>query len=120
LGTAFLTAFYVTRLLIVVFFGHPRGHAARVSKESPFIMTGPLIVLALLVMAGSFGSFNRRFLALPGEALHLGKVPLLATAALVFGAGLAISFYRGRATEAVHLNLLRRRFYIDDFYQWLI
>src|SRR5437588_6216902 len=35
LGTAFLTAFYVTRLIMIVFFGHPRGHAARVSKESP-------------------------------------------------------------------------------------
>ena len=50
LGTAFLTAFYVTRLMVVVFFGHPRGHAARVSRESPLVMTGPLIALALLVV----------------------------------------------------------------------
>src|SRR2546421_10761868 len=65
LGTAFLTAFYVTRLLMIVFFGHPRGHAARVSKESPFVMTGPLIVLTSLVIASSFGSFDQRFLRLP-------------------------------------------------------
>src|SRR5436853_1574335 len=41
LGTALLTAFYITRLLVVVFLGHPRSHAARVSSESPFVMVGP-------------------------------------------------------------------------------
>ncbi|MEP7016211.1 MAG: NADH-quinone oxidoreductase subunit L [Verrucomicrobiota bacterium] len=120
LGTAFLTAFYVSRLLMVVFFGHPRGHAARVSKESPFVMTVPLIILALLVIATSFGTFNHHFLAIPAETELFALVPLLAMGALVFGAGLAILFYRGRATEAVYVDLLRRRFYIDEFYQWLI
>jgi len=33
---------------------------------------------------------------------------------------LAFLFYRGRATETVHVDLLRRRFYIDEFYRWLI
>src|SRR2546423_28135 len=120
LGTAFLTAFYVTRLLMIVFFGHPRGHAARVSKESPLVMTGPLIVLTSLVIASSFGSFNQRFLRLPAETSAFGKVPLLAMSALVLGVGLAFLFYRGRATETVHVDLLRRRFYIDEFYRWLI
>ncbi len=120
LGTAFLTAFYATRMLVVVFFGHPRGHAARVSRESPLVMTLPLIALAGLVILSSIESFNQRFLPLPTESGASRNVLLLATGALVFGAGLAILFYRGRATEAVHVNLLRRRFYIDDFYQWLI
>jgi NADH-quinone oxidoreductase subunit L len=135
LGTAFLTAFYVTRLLIVVFFGHPRGHAARVSKESSLIMTGPLIALAVLVILSSFGSFNEHFLVLPVENPALGevslpasgvlgfatgKVPLLAMAMLVLGAGLAFLFYRGRASEAVRVDLLRHRFYVDEFYDWLI
>src|SRR5438093_155824 len=35
LTTAFLTAFYVSRAVIAVFFGKPRGDAARTSKESP-------------------------------------------------------------------------------------
>ena len=135
LGTAFLTAFYVTRLLIVVFFGHPRGHAARVSKESSLVMTGPLIALAVLVILSSFGSFNEHFLVLPVENPALGevslpasgvlgfatgKVPLLAMTMLVLGAGLAFLFYRGRASEAVRVDLLRRRFYVDEFYDWLI
>ncbi len=35
LFTAFLTAFYVVRLLVIVFFGDTRSEAARQSKESP-------------------------------------------------------------------------------------
>src|SRR5437660_8733094 len=48
LFTAFLTAFYVVRLLVIVFFGKSRSEIARKSGESPFVITGPLIVLALL------------------------------------------------------------------------
>src|SRR5437764_10116856 len=39
--TAFLTAFYVIRLLVVAFFGRPRSEIARQSKESPLVMTAP-------------------------------------------------------------------------------
>src|ERR1043166_2323314 len=49
LGTAFLTAFYSTRLLVIVFFGRPRSDAAKTSKESPLVMIVPLIVLAIFV-----------------------------------------------------------------------
>src|SRR5438093_6438866 len=52
--TAFLTAFYVMRLLVIVFFGKSRSEIARKSGESPFVMTGPLIVLALLATIGGF------------------------------------------------------------------
>src|SRR6184192_610447 len=65
--TAFLTAFYVMRLLVIVFFGKSRSEIARKSGESPFVMTGPLIVLALLATIGGFTFFARNFLALPIE-----------------------------------------------------
>src|SRR5437762_10813873 len=52
--TAFLTAFYVIRLFVVVFFGNARSEIARKSKESSLVMTGPLIVLALLATLGGF------------------------------------------------------------------
>src|SRR6184192_650623 len=52
LSTAFLTAFYVVRLLVIVFFGDTRSEVARQSKESPLVMTGPLIVLAILAALG--------------------------------------------------------------------
>src|SRR5438067_10174545 len=63
LFTAFLTAFYVIRLLVIVFFGKPRSDIARESHESPAVMTAPLIVLAILATLGGFAFFARKFLA---------------------------------------------------------
>src|SRR5919204_4782066 len=39
LFTAFLTAFYVMRMLVIVFFGNPRSESAREGRESPPVMT---------------------------------------------------------------------------------
>jgi NADH-quinone oxidoreductase subunit L len=44
--TAFLTAFYMTRSLMLTFFGSYRGHGE--PHESPWVVTLPLVVLALL------------------------------------------------------------------------
>src|SRR5216110_682840 len=52
LFTAFLTAFYVIRLLVIVFFGQARSESAREGRESPPVMTVPLIVLATLAALG--------------------------------------------------------------------
>ena len=120
LATAFLTAFYMTRMLVVVFLGHPRTHAARVSKESPWIMTGPLIILALLVIAGAARPFISRFVSDTAAKFISEKVPLLSIAALVLGAGFAFVLYRERANEVFDIALLRRKFYIDELYDWLI
>src|SRR6266536_2345840 len=120
LGTALLTAFYITRLLVVVFLGQPSSHADRISREPPFVMIGPLIVLALFVIVGGSASFSRRFVVIPQEMGFSESVPLLAMSALVLGAGLAIAFYKGHASETFDLDLLRRRFYFDEFYRWLI
>jgi NADH-quinone oxidoreductase subunit L len=52
---AFLTAFYSWRLLIMTFHGAPRAdhHTMEHVHESPWVMTGPLLVLALgAVFAG--------------------------------------------------------------------
>src|SRR6266498_257903 len=38
LFTAFLTAFYVIRMLVIVFFGTPHSDIARKSRESPLVM----------------------------------------------------------------------------------
>jgi NADH-quinone oxidoreductase subunit L len=54
--TAFLTAFYVGRQILMVFFGQPRTEPARRAVESPPIMTIPLVVLAVLAALG--GALN--------------------------------------------------------------
>ena len=122
LFTAFLTAFYVIRLLVIVFFGKPRSEVARESRESPLVMTGPLIVLAFLATIGGFGFFARKFLALPIEKAPnaFGVVPALAIIVLILGSGLAIALYRNRTRDPLNVELLRRNFYFDEFYRWLI
>jgi len=118
--TAFLTAFYVIRLFVVVFFGNARSEIARKSNESPAVMTGPLIVLALLAMLGGFAFFARNFLVLPVEKNIALFVPALAIIALVLGSGLAITLYRNRQNEPFDIELFRRLFYFNEFYSWLI
>jgi NADH-quinone oxidoreductase subunit L len=120
LFTAFLTAFYVIRLLIIVFFGKPRSDIAREGREAPPVMTVPLIVLALLATLSGFAFFARNFLALPIEKEVAIFAPALAIIALILGGGLAIAVYRNRTSEPIDLELLRHKFYFDEFYSWLI
>ena len=51
-ATAGLTAFYVFRAWFLAFTGKYRGHAH--PHESPLVMTGPLMLLALLSLGGGF------------------------------------------------------------------
>jgi NADH-quinone oxidoreductase subunit L len=120
LFTAFLTAFYVTRMLVIVFFGNPRSDSAREGHESPPVMTTPLVVLAILATLSGFAFFARNFLTLPSEEKLAVVVPVLAIIALILGVGLATVLYRGRTTEPLKIELLRRKFYFDEFYGWLI
>ena len=120
LFTAFITAFYVTRLLVVVFFGKPRTTQAKASDEAPFVMTGPLIILAALSVLGGLGFFAERFLVLPHETEVNILVPALALIALLGGVAVAFAIYRDRDTERFDVALLRNRFYVDEFYSWLI
>jgi len=77
-------------------------------------------VLAILATLGGFAFFAHNFLALPTEHQAAAIVPSLAIVILVAGVGLAIAVYRNRSTEPVHFELLRRKFYFDEFYGWLI
>ena len=54
--TAFLTAFYMGRQLVMIFFGKTRTHAADGASESPRVVTIPLIILAVLSIIG--GALN--------------------------------------------------------------
>jgi NADH-quinone oxidoreductase subunit L len=53
---AFLTAFYVTRQVILVFWGEPRTAAATRAHESGKLMLAPLVALAILAIFG--GALN--------------------------------------------------------------
>src|SRR2546422_4812624 len=120
LFTAFLTAFYVIRMLVIVFFGTPHSDIARESRELPPVMTVAFIELALLSTFGGFAFFARNFLTLPVEKEVAILVPALAIVALIAGSGLAIALYCNRAVEPVDIKLLRHKFYFDEFYNRLI
>ena len=120
LTTAFLTAFYVSRAVIVVFFGKPRSDAARVGKESPLVMIIPLLVLALFALIAGLETVAQSFLVVPHEKKTVFTVPALALVALILGAGIAVWLYRNRERDPLHVDLVRRLFYVDEFYDWLI
>ena len=120
LFTAFLTAFYMTRLVVVVFLGKARSEHAEHGKESPFVMTGPLLVLAVPAALAGFGFVANRFLQVPHLEEEGNAVRFLPLAALLIGVALAFLLYRQRETDPIDLAIFRRRFYFDELYAWLI
>src|SRR4030095_16865491 len=120
LVTALLTAFYMMRLFVVVFFGQPRSPVARTSREAPTSMLIPLGVLAVLALIGGFNFFARHFLTLPHERDTAQFVPGLALVAMLAGAAGAIFLYRDHASDPFSFAILRKKFYFDEFYRALI
>ena len=131
--TVFVTAAYVTRLVVRTFFGSyrgPAGAAGRTLHESPLVMTAPLVVLAtfavvlgLPVLPHSYGV--TRWLDAPAgtRALEVGISGVLTTGALaVIGAALVVWLHRRRPAEDPVLVLgaaarpLARAFWIDEIY----
>jgi NADH-quinone oxidoreductase subunit L len=118
--SALLTAFYMTRLVVVAFFGDARSpHAAR-GAESPAVMTLPLIVLSVPAAIGGYGFFARNFLSLPNDSKPAVFVSVIALLALLLGAVSAVLLYRNRTSEPLEIPLLRNRFYFDELYTALI
>ncbi len=71
LTAAFLTAFYMTRLMALTFWGEPRTHEIH-AHESPHVMTTPLIVLAFLSIVAGWVGFPGRNLF--HHFIHFGEV----------------------------------------------
>lgn len=128
---AFLTTFYMLRLVLVTFFGKPRAHGAEEAHEVGFTMSLPLIVLAVLSIIAGYGFFAGNFLpdsfhaALGWEAnnkpSHEGSIALIASiAALVLGIVAALFVYRGKDKDPISIGAFKNRLYIDDLYEWVV
>jgi NADH-quinone oxidoreductase subunit L len=102
-ATAILTAFYMTRLWRVAFLGAPRSETAARAHETSPIMTTPLLLLALLAVAGGYIVYYPKSI-LPDGGL-LSKIPAAHGAAhtiilttslvvLLLGAASALLLYR--------------------------
>jgi len=133
--TAFLTSFYMTRLVILAFLGDTRDPTRFAqAHESPASMTFPLVLLAgLSLFAGGLLHYNGNWGSLiqglaPAGAETANNVVLLASiAALIAGVGLAASMYSygsldpaalSKRFPGIHSFLTRR--YADDVYAWII
>jgi NADH-quinone oxidoreductase subunit L len=135
---AILTTFYMSRLVLIAFFGKERTDAAHHAHESPLVMTGPLVFLAILTVLGGF--FGLGAIVAPPE--HHGEMSLLATAtepfghapmaalggiaAMLFGLVLAWSLYGSAERDPLPQmarglsRAMRNRFYFDEAYEQLI
>ena len=83
-------------------------------------MIVPLLVLAFFALTAGLQLVAENFLVVPREKEISLIVPALAVIALAAGAAIAFLLYRNREREPLHVDLIRRLFYIDEFYAWLI
>lgn len=135
LGAA-ITAFYMTRVMLMTFFGEKRWQPDENGNEphpheSPKVMTIPMIVLAVgSVAAGAFFSIGDRFIHWlePITGHDHGHAPLSAgvitgatVACMVIGVAIAYGQYGRRPVPAVAprgsvlTRAARRDLYQDDF-----
>lgn len=135
--TALLTAFYMTRLLWLTFFGESRMSAdvELHVHESPLSMTSVLVILATLSAVGGYIAlphFLEPQLPLPEVLPELAQYEHLllyiSVAIALGGAGLAIHVYRGSGERADRLvrnfapihALLRGKYYVDELYDLVL
>jgi NADH-quinone oxidoreductase subunit L len=129
--TAGFTSLYMFRALFVAFLGQPRSETAGKVKESPWIVLGPLIVLAVLSVVAGY-----TWMGIPGWLVGekgLSETPashdvlLLAMLAFVMGLALAVALYlHGPAEDPVKARfpllhrILWNKFGFDEFYLVLV
>jgi NADH-quinone oxidoreductase subunit L len=131
-ATAGLTALYMARAWILTFFGSYRGHAQ--PHESPKVMTMPLVFLAFVsIWLGwlftPFQHYLDDWTKAFGEPLHIDPtIAIVSSFVVLVGYGVAF-FYYGKGIERAGrlkarlkwaYDLLWNKYYIDDFYLWLV
>lgn len=151
LATVFVTALYTFRLIFMTFHGQPRmdKHTKDHLHESPWVVTLPLIVLAVPTIAAGwfigpivFGDyFNNVIHVLPqhdaivrlgAEFTGIGGMMMHALSTIPFWLSLVGIFtawflYNVRTDIPAKIkarcgflyNLLDRKYYIDELYSWL-
>ena len=108
--TAVLTAFYMLRLWKIVFLGSPRGESAGHAHESGISLTAPLVLLALLSVAGGYtviyhGAFKSVFSLIPeAEGSTHWIVLVTSLVVLAVGVGCSLAFYSTDGGDALQLK----------------
>jgi len=135
--TAFLTAFYMTRLVVVAFFGKARTPAAEHPHESPHVMTIPLVILSVLSFTGGFGFIGIKSLYHAWSTGVLASTGLLGVAAphaepnfflemivpaavVALGVVLAYFLYAEVKVDPLEIKVLAHKFYFDELYDYFL
>ena len=133
---AFLSALYMSRVTLLTFFG-PLKREHEHAHESPLLMIGPMLILAVLAvvvgflalpLVSGYGGFGH-VLEPGGEPFHF-KVWLVTLSSILAVAGLTLGwlvYSRGAlSAEAVRTRfpavqrVLENKYYVDAMYQWAI
>ena len=134
---AVITAFYMTRLMLMTFFGNKRWAEGSEPHESPFLMWAPMAVLAV-------GSVASGYLLYSGKAIVKWLAPVvdkdhhehaeflppivvttLAVVAVIIGVSIAFIKYRGELSErapsevSIFTRVTRRDILQDDANEFL-
>jgi NADH-quinone oxidoreductase subunit L len=134
---AVITAFYMTRLMLMTFFGNKRWAQGSEPHESPFLMWAPMAVLAV-------GSVASGYLLYSGKAIVKWLAPVvdkdhhehteflppivvttLAVVAVIIGVSIAFIKYRGELSErapsevSIFTRVTRRDLFQDDANEFL-
>ena len=134
---AVITAFYMTRLMLMTFFGNKRWAEGSEPHESPFLMWAPMAVLAV-------GSVASGHLLYSGKAIVKWLAPVvdknhhehaeflppivvttLAVVAVIIGVSIAFIKYRGELSErapsevSIFTRVTRRDLLQDDANEFL-
>ncbi len=145
LAAAFMTAFYIFRLISLTFYGKPRYDTEHThAHESPFTMTIPLIILAALsVVGGLVGmpsimgpNFMENFLEpvfaqakeiMPvHQALESTELMLMGISVVVAAMSILISMkmfksgVRQQLGEGGIFTVLKNKYYVDEIYDAII
>ena len=117
--TAFLTAFYMFRVVFITFFGHGHPHAGH-PHDPPWLMRGPLWLLAILTVA-----IGLRFVV-GGTGEHHAPAWLAVVSLALAGGGIVLAWamYQTRSGRVELVRrplaaidfLARRRYFLDAIY----
>lgn len=144
--TAFMTAFYIFRLICLTFYSNPRYDSAHVHPhEAPKVMTVPLIILAVLSVIGGFiglphiigtnliGNFldpvfaNSNKFLVEHHIVASTEIILIAVSVLAAVISIYLSFkiytreYRiSKFMSTAFYRIVQNKYYVDEFYNAVI
>ncbi|MGD1119404.1 MAG: NADH-quinone oxidoreductase subunit L [Dehalococcoidales bacterium] len=149
--TVFLTAFYMFRAIFMTFHGQYRGgaqeegHDYSHTHESPWVMVGPLVFLAILAIGAGWWNVTGTFSTFFGQEAEAGSgfmsvfkifthtvngvpLPLLSLIVALFGIFCAFAVYQKKWVTAESIGrvfgplykLVYRKYFFDELYENII